>query len=144
MKLRIAALALAASSLVLGACSGGADYGVDDPAQSADAVIGGTETFASPAVGVTTLDGATGCSATLVASNVILTAGHCFAAGRTDVAPWQFEIRRSATETYRYETAEGFVNSRAGAGSDDVAGPRWWACSAATRWPPGSTCSATP
>ena len=121
MTLRIAALPLVLATLALGACSGAPDEGADAPAASADAVIGGTETFANPAVGVTTLDGATGCSATLVATNVILTAGHCFAPGRTDVAPWQFEIRRSDTERYRYDTAEGFVNSRGGAGSDDVA-----------------------
>jgi len=51
----------------------------------------------------------------------VLTAGHCFAAGRTDVAPWQFEFRKSATESCRYDTAEGYVHSRGGAGADDVA-----------------------
>ena len=85
-----------------------------------DAIIGGTETFERDAVGVTTLDGNTGCSATLIRSRVILLAGHCFAADRTDIAPWQFEIRRSATESYRYDTGEGWVKGRH-AGSTDVA-----------------------
>ena len=121
MKLRIAALPVVLTTFILGACAGPPVDDDEDTAGSADAVIGGTETFANPAVGVTTLDGATGCSATLVATNVILTAAHCFEPNRSDVGPWQFEIRRSDTERYRYDTAEGFVNSRKGAGSDDVA-----------------------
>lgn len=123
MQLHATVLALAVgASMVLGGCSASpGDDPTDDGAATSDAVVGGTETFANPAVGVTTLNGATGCSATLVAPNVILTAGHCFGADRTDVAPWQFEIRKSARESYRYDTAEGLVLSRGGAGPDDVA-----------------------
>lgn len=75
-------------------------------AARADAIIGGTTTYAYPAVGVTVHQGSTGCSATLIRSNVILLAGHCFEPGRSDIRPWQFEIRKSATESHRYATGE--------------------------------------
>lgn len=103
----------------LGGCSTD-DAVEDEAAQADDAIIGGRETFHEPAVGVTTLDGGTGCSASLVRSNVILLAGHCFPPDRTDIAPWKFQIRKSATETYDFETGRGWVKGRF-AGADDVA-----------------------
>jgi hypothetical protein len=90
-----------------------------DSSSSTEAIIGGTPTFHEPAVGVSTLDGATGCSGSLVRANVILVAGHCFPPNRTDVAPWKFQIRKSATETYDFETGPGWVKGRH-AGSDDM------------------------
>lgn len=93
----------------------------EEPGESSDAIVGGSSTYLYPAVGVTTYGGSTGCSATLVRSNVILLAGHCFEPGRTEISPWQFEIRKSATESHRYPTGRGWVLSRAGAGEDDVA-----------------------
>lgn len=120
----VAALGLAVTSLAasLAGCSAGADASAHESEgeTNEDAIIGGTETFERDAVGVTTLDGSTGCSATLIRPRVILLAGHCFGADRTDIAPWQFEIRKSATESYRYDTGEGWVKGRS-AGSTDVA-----------------------
>lgn len=115
-------LALVAT-LALGACAAPEDDAESASAQTEDAIVGGVETFSNPAVGVTTLDGATGCSATLVSPNVIALAGHCFDAGRTTIAPWQFEIRKSANraEWYRYDTSDGFVPLARNAGSDDIA-----------------------
>lgn len=118
-------LARIASALVLALCAGACtadDTTTEDPAESADdAIIGGTTTYTYPAVGVSVNNGATGCSGTLVRPNVVLLAAHCFAANRTDVAPWAFEIRKSATESYRYPTGRGWVGDRGGAGEDDVA-----------------------
>jgi hypothetical protein len=102
-------------------CAVSQEEGESDPSASEDAIIGGRETFAHPAVGVTRLNGDTGCSGTLVRSNVVLLAAHCFGADRTDIAPWQFEIRKSANDRYRYVTGEGWVKSRAGAGEADLA-----------------------
>lgn len=115
-----AVLAAVVSTSLLVGCS--PNTGDDGPsAESADAIVGGASTFMYPAVGVTVNGGSTGCSATLVAPNVILLASHCFEPGRTEIAPWQFEIRKSATEKHRYPTGRGWVNTRAGAGEDDVA-----------------------
>lgn len=97
-----------------------AESAEDDMATSDDAIIGGRATFAEPAVGVTTWNGATGCSATLVRKNVILLAGHCFPADRTDIAPWRFQIRKSAAESYDFDTGAGWVKGRF-AGADDIA-----------------------
>jgi hypothetical protein len=84
-------------------------------------LIGGSETFDHPAVGVTVLEDRTGCSATLVADNVLLLAGHCFDGTRTDIRPWQFEVRHANGDRFRYDTSEdGLVFGR-NAGVDDVA-----------------------
>lgn len=120
----LATLATLAMVLALGACAAPEGEKADEEsAETEDAIIGGVETFANPAVGVTTLDGATGCSATLVSHNVIMLAGHCFPAGGTTIAPWKFEIRKSADRATwsQYDTAEGFVPLARNAGGDDVA-----------------------
>lgn len=113
------ALPLLALSLV--ACGAESEEeGTEEPSTSNDAIVGGRTTFEEPAVGVTTYDGATGCSASLVRPNVILLAGHCFSADRTDIAPWKFQVRKSATESYDFDTGAGWVKGRF-AGSDDIA-----------------------
>jgi hypothetical protein len=121
---RQATLALAlAATFSIGACAAPSDDGEDEADQTEDAIIGGVETFANPAVGVTTLNGSTGCSATLVSPNVVALAGHCFEAGQTSIAPWQFEIRRSSNRNdwYRYDTREGYVPLARNAGPEDIA-----------------------
>jgi hypothetical protein len=110
------ALALLVVAIV--GCGSESDDREDQEASSTDAIIGGKPTFHEPAVGVSTLDGATGCSGSLVRPNVILVAGHCFPPDRTDIAPWKFQIRKSATETYDFDTGPGWVKGRK-AGSDD-------------------------
>ena len=113
---------LAIAALAPGcAAEDGTSNASEEQGESTEAIIGGKSTYSYPAVGVTVNGGSTGCSATLVRSNVVLLAGHCFEPGRTEISPWQFEIRKSATETYRYPTGRGWVNSRAGAGNDDIA-----------------------
>jgi V8-like Glu-specific endopeptidase len=113
--------------LLLASCTGlgCADAPADEDANAtSDAIVGGEETAFWPAVGVTVYDGGVGCSGTLVASNVVLLAGHCFPAGRTDIAPWQFQIERNGKK-YRYDTGPGWVYSGANgsrdAGEDDIA-----------------------
>jgi hypothetical protein len=112
----LAIFALACVAVVSVGCGDAAEV----EAEGADALVGGRDTFAYPAVGVTVLDGATGCSATLVASRVILLAGHCFGPGATRIDPWQFEIRHDATTRFRYGTGDGLVLGRS-PGADDVA-----------------------
>jgi hypothetical protein len=135
---------LAVGLLAFSGCA--AEPSNDDGAASGeDAIVGGRTTFHEPAVGVTTLDGATGCSATLVRPNVIILAAHCFGEGRTDIAPWEFQVRRSARETYTVPTGRGWVKPRAHEpGTDDLALlhleepiPAEWAqpMPLATRWP---------
>ena len=114
-------LALGFASGLASGCAAESGDGSASTGASADAIVGGAPTSSYPAVGVTVNGGATGCSATLVASNVLLLASHCFEPGRTEIAPWQFEIRKSATDTHRFPTGRGWVNSREGAGEDDVA-----------------------
>jgi hypothetical protein len=116
MLARIGLVALVLSSI---ACAVETEPEVAD--ESADAIIGGESTFSYPAVGVTVHGNATGCSATLVRPNVILLAAHCFGANRTDIAPWEFEVRKSASEKYRFPTGRGWVGDRGGAGEDDLA-----------------------
>jgi hypothetical protein len=105
--------------LALVGCGSESDDSEQEEASSADAIVGGKRTFHEPAVGVSTLDGMTGCSGSLIRPNVIIFAGHCFSPGRTDVAPWKFQIRKSATETYDFETGAGWVKGRSAA-SDDI------------------------
>jgi hypothetical protein len=108
------------TALVVVGCSTSAQPELQ-PADGAEAIVGGGATFAYPAVGVTVNGDATGCSATLVRANVIMLAGHCFEAGRTEIRPWQFEIRRSNQDRRRYPTGRGWVTSRDAPGEDDVA-----------------------
>jgi hypothetical protein len=116
-------IALSALALAAVLASGCAAENVDSEpeGESSDAIIGGDSTYFYPAVGVTVNGSSTGCSATLVAPDVILLAAHCFDAVRTTITPWQFEIRKSATQTFRYPTGRGWVLDRGGAGEDDVA-----------------------
>jgi hypothetical protein len=106
--------------IVLAGCASESSEGEDQEASSTEAIIGGTPSFHQPAVGVSTLDGATGCSGSLVRDNVVLLAGHCFGEGRTDIAPWKFQLRKSATESYDFDTGPGWVKGRR-AGADDLA-----------------------
>lgn len=94
-------------ALGLAACS--AEAPVEDPGggEAADAVVGGTETFERPEIGIV-LRGNGLCTGTLVRPNVVLTAMHCTGiADDADVTssptPFTFEIRKSATERYRYK-----------------------------------------
>ncbi|MBS2017109.1 MAG: trypsin-like serine protease [Deltaproteobacteria bacterium] len=114
------ALALVLVLAAAGLGCGEAEESAPDATSHEDPLVGGVETFENEAVGVTTLDGQTGCSATLVRPNVILVAGHCFAPDRTDVRPWQFEIRKPGGAAHRYDTGDGWVKGRS-AGADDVA-----------------------
>jgi len=114
----LSALALAALTLV--GCANDTASEEESDSNSESALVG-EETFDRPAVGVTTDGTNTGCSGTLVATNAVLVAGHCFEAGRTTIDPaWKFEIRKSATQVYRYELIDGWVKGR-NAGGDDVA-----------------------
>lgn len=115
-----AASVLVLASALLGGCAADVNAEPESDGESSSAIVGGAATYSYPAVGVTVNGGATGCSATLVASNVILLAGHCFEPGRTEIAPWQFEIRKSGSESYRYPTGQGWALGRE-AGEDDVA-----------------------
>lgn len=116
-------LSLLSMLAIAGCADASDDDGVETPATSNDAIIGGTETYERDAVGVTTLNGDTGCSATLVRRDVILLAAHCFDPGRTDIAPWQFEIRKgdAPSQRFRFDTGEGWVKGRNYPGSEDLA-----------------------
>jgi hypothetical protein len=109
---------------VLGLCAlglvgcSGAEDGIGEKDTS---LVGGSETFDHPAVGVTVLGDATGCSATLVTSNVLLLAGHCFDPNRTDIRPWQFEVRHANGDKFRYETSQDSLVFMRNAGVDDIA-----------------------
>jgi V8-like Glu-specific endopeptidase len=83
---------------------GSEDY--NDPT-GAD-LIDGERTSFWPAVGVSVYGNGVGCSGTLVASNVVLVARHCFEPGRTEVAPWKFKFERNG-KAYTYETDRGWV-----------------------------------
>jgi V8-like Glu-specific endopeptidase len=119
-------LAFALTSAACAAPSGSEGEYEGDGAggEASDDIIGGERTAFWPAVGVSTLDGAVGCSGTLVAPNVVLTARHCFGAGRTDVMPWKFKFERSG-KSYLFDTDKGWVyggaNSSRDAGEDDIA-----------------------
>jgi hypothetical protein len=73
---------------------------------TSDAVVGGSETFERPEVGMV-WHGSGLCTGTLVRPNVVLTAMHCTGLAKDqDVSAAQpafaFEIRKSATERHRY------------------------------------------
>jgi hypothetical protein len=138
--LGVVALAMTMTMFAVG-CVG--EESAEETASESSNLIG-DETFTKPAVGVTTDGVDTGCSGTLVATNVVLLAGHCFDGGKTKLDPqWKFEIRKSATEKYRFDTIDGWVKGR-NAGGDDVALVRLAAhvpasiatpIPIATRWP---------
>ena len=119
MRFALALVILGLAGCGLAGCGTTNDDSDEEQASSTEAIIGGTATFREPAVGVSTLDGNTGCSGSLVRANVILVAGHCFPPGSTEVAPWKFQIRKSATESYDFDTGPGWVKGR-NAGSDDM------------------------
>jgi hypothetical protein len=110
--------------LVLAACASPTEEEETEGADSA--VIGGNETFERPEVGIVRHRGL--CTGTLVRPNVVLTAMHCTTgiAKDADVSTAQpgysFEIRKSATESFRY--AVDRVHSIASA-SDFDGTQRW-------------------
>lgn len=110
--MRLTHVALALFMISLGACT--APAGDEAPASdvggvdtSADAIVGGTETFARPEVGAF-WHGNQLCTGTLIRPNVVLTAMHCTGlAVDQDVsaaAPaYHFVIKKSATERHDFK-----------------------------------------
>lgn len=94
-----------ATSLTVG-CAADESDDTDGAEASEDAVIAGSETFERPEIGILWHGGM--CTGTLVRPNVVITAMHCgtgtpIDADVKDANPgYVFEIRKSATEKYRY------------------------------------------
>lgn len=105
-------LALLLASLVLPACGGGA---TDDAAAAPSAVVGGT-----PAIDERPEVGRVGsCTGTLVASNVVLSAAHCFdrESGARSVGDFVID-RTSGSRAFATTEVKVFGD---GSGEDDVA-----------------------
>lgn len=77
----------------------------DDPTTSEvdSAIIGGTQTYSVPAIGILWRGNASFCTATLVRPNVVITAAHCIDYGYPAGGLGYFEVRKSSTEVYRYK-----------------------------------------
>ena len=112
---RSLALSLGSIALCLAGCTnelGRADLGTDS-----DEVIGGSVTWEHPEVG-----SISGCTATLVAPDVVITAAHCLGyASRTSPGDYgYFEIRRSTSERRQFRIRR-YRSYSSTLGRDDVA-----------------------
>jgi hypothetical protein len=70
----------------------------DDSSTTSDAIVDGAETFEHPEIGLFH-NGGSYCTATLIRSNVVLTAAHCVTGGHEDeaVTGYSFDVKPSAT-----------------------------------------------
>jgi hypothetical protein len=108
--------ALAALCLAL-APAGCANGGADDLGRGSGGVVGGTVTYEHPEVG-----SISGCTATLVAPEIVITAAHCLGYGtRTSPGSYgSFVIERGPAERYRY-TIRRYRSFGSSVGPDDIA-----------------------
>ncbi len=106
------------------ATHGGGDVFAPPPIDESDGVlrsaqapiIAGDTTYERPEVGWLN-----GCTATLVAPDVVITAAHCtgFTTGTGPGAYYQFTIRKSASEAYRY-TVDRYRSYARALGANDI------------------------
>ncbi len=98
--MRITAVALAASLLI--GCAAEATEGEEADATD-QAVIGGTETFEHPEIGMLH-NGGSYCTATLIRPDVVLSAAHCVTNSPKDeaVTGYSFDIKTSATNVVHF------------------------------------------
>lgn len=114
-----------ATSLTVG-CASPTDEESGGAESSEDAVIGGLETWDRPEIGILWHGGM--CTGTLVRPNVVITAMHCGKGTPVDEdvsnadPGYVFEIRKSATEKYRYKV----VRAESVAQPGDFDGSQKW------------------
>lgn len=100
------------SALLMLAMTGCAGEAADEDVGASDeAVIGGTETFEHPEVGMLVNNGTSYCTATLIRPNVILSAAHCLPGTPKDEARtgFTFRIKTSATATTVFQIDRAYA-----------------------------------